>query len=285
MKKVFFGMVALVLLMSSCGYERIDAGHEGIKVDLYGSDKGVQEVTAVTGAVWYNSITTEVHEVPTFVQNAVYTRKDTDDSEGNEEFRVTTSNGLVVSFDVSINYYTPAESVVGIFKKYRKPVADLEKTIVKNYLRDAFNSTAATYTASELYEKRNQFQTESEKAIKDILEPEGFVIEQVVLLNELRLPQSVVKNIEAKVNATQMALRKQEELAQATADAQKKVAEAQGKADAMRIHADAERYAFEQKKKALTSLLVQQQMIDKWNGKLPVYGEVPTLFRNVAQKK
>lgn len=284
MKKLIFGLLGVALLATSCGYERIDAGHEGIMVDLYGNDKGVQEVTAVTGAVWYNSFTTDVYEVPTFVQNAVYTRKDTRESDGNEEFRVTTSNGLVVAFDVSINYYTPATNVVDIFKKYRKPVEALEKTIVKNYLRDAFNTTAATYTASELYEKRNQFQAESEEAIKEILEPEGFVIEQVVLLNELRLPESVVKNIEAKVNATQMALRKQEELAQAEADAQKKVAEAQGKADAMRIRADAERYAFEQKQKALTPLLVQQEFVEKWDGELPVYGEVPQLFRNVSSK-
>jgi len=283
-KQILVVLGAAALMFSSCGYDRIDAGHEGIKVNLYGNDKGVQDVTAVTGAVWYNPFTTNVYEVPTYVQNAVYTKSDIRASDGNEEFRITTSNGLVVAFDVSINYFTPAENVVGIFKKYRKPVSWLEKTIVKNYMRDAFNTTAATYTASELYEKRNEFQQASEDAIRQILEPEGFVIEQVVLLNELRLPQSVVSNIEAKVNATQMALRKQEELAQATADAQKVVAQAEGEAQAMRINAEAERYAFQQKNTALTDLLVQQQMIEKWDGKLPTYGEVPQLFRSVSDQ-
>ena len=281
-KNLMIGGFAFILMLSLlfC-FERIDAGHEGIRVNLYGDNKGVDNVTAVTGMVWYNPLTTMIFEVPTFVQNAVYTRINTKDSGGNEEFRVTTKNGLVVGFDVSINYYTPAGNVVDIFKKYRKPVKELEKTIVKNYLRDAFNGTAAKYTASQLYEKRNEFQQESEDAIKEMLNPEGFVIEQVVLLNELRLPQSVVNNIEAKVNATQMALRKQEELAQAEADAQKIRAKAQGEADALRIQADAEKYAFEQKQKALTKLLVQQQMIEKWNGKLPVYGQVPELFKTI----
>lgn len=264
-------------------FERIDAGHEGIRVNLYGNNKGVDNVTAVTGMVWYNPLTTMIFEVPTYVQNAVYTRHSTQTSGANEEFRVTTKNGLVVGFDVSINYFTPAESVVNIFTKYRKPVKQLEKTIVKNYLRDAFNSTAAKYTASQLYERRNEFQQESEDAIKEMLAPEGFIIEQVVLLNELRLPQSVVNNIESKVNATQMALRKQEELAQAEADAQKIRAKAQGEADALRIQADAEKYAFEQKQQALTKLLVQQQMIEKWDGKLPVYGEVPELFKTIQK--
>lgn len=48
----FMGMVSL----SSC--ERIDAGHEGIKVSLYGDDKGVGEAALVTGRVWYNPFTT-----------------------------------------------------------------------------------------------------------------------------------------------------------------------------------------------------------------------------------
>ena len=31
--------------------------------------------------------------------------------------------------------------------------------------------------------------------------------------------------------------------------------------------------------KTLTPLLLQQQWIEKWDGKLPVYGQVPMLFK------
>ena len=44
------GFVMLVLLFMSC--ERIDAGHVGVKVNLYGNDKGVSAVTEVTGFVF-----------------------------------------------------------------------------------------------------------------------------------------------------------------------------------------------------------------------------------------
>jgi len=190
----------------------------------------------------------------------------------------------VVAFDVSINYYTPSENVVKIYKKYRKPFEELSKTVIHNYLREAFNTTASNYTAAELYEKRTDFQKESEFRIRNLLEKDGFIIDQVVLLNELRLPRSVVDNIELKVSASQMALRKQEELAQSIADAQKKIEESRGIAEALKIQADAERYAFDQRQKALTPLLIQQQMIEKWDGKLPVYGEVPKLFYNIQNK-
>ena len=51
MKKVFklFAIMLATVTMFSCN--RIDAGHEGIKVKLYGSDKGVSDVELVTGMV------------------------------------------------------------------------------------------------------------------------------------------------------------------------------------------------------------------------------------------
>ena len=49
-KTTIGGIVAfllLIILFKSC--ERIDAGHVGVKVNLYGDNKGVSDVTEVTG--------------------------------------------------------------------------------------------------------------------------------------------------------------------------------------------------------------------------------------------
>ena len=91
-------------MFSACGYERIDAGHVGIKVNLYGNDKGVDAVTEVTGAIWYNSIKTQIYETPTFVQNVVWTGDDREGSEDNEQFLLTTKDGMTIGLDVSLNY-------------------------------------------------------------------------------------------------------------------------------------------------------------------------------------
>jgi regulator of protease activity HflC (stomatin/prohibitin superfamily) len=235
----------------------------------------------VTGAVWYNPITTVVYEVPTFIQNAVYTLAETKASPVNEEFRVTTKDGLAVGFDVSINYYTPDSVVSHIFTKYRKPFDELQKTVMRNYLRDAFNSTAANYSASELYEFRGRFTDESVAKIREVLGRDGFVVEQVVLLNELRLPDMVVKNIQSKVAAVQIAQQKQQELAQSIAEAEKRVAEAKGIADSQIITARAEAEANRMRQATLTNLLIQQMWIEKWDGKLPTtaFGEnMPVVF-------
>jgi hypothetical protein len=61
-KTIIGGIIAflsLIILFKSC--ERIDAGHVGVKVNLYGDNKGVSDVTEVTGMVFFNPITHNIH--------------------------------------------------------------------------------------------------------------------------------------------------------------------------------------------------------------------------------
>ena len=58
-----------------------------------------------------------------------------------------------------------------------------------------------------------------------------------------------------------------------------RVAEAQAKK--MLVQAEAEKQANELKQRSLTPLLIQQQFIEKWDGKTPLYGSSPTFFKNV----
>jgi regulator of protease activity HflC (stomatin/prohibitin superfamily) len=281
MKKLINTIIIIVsITMFSCA-NRIDAGHVGIKVNLYGSEKGVSDITEVTGMVWYNPFTKSVYEVPTFVQNAIYTHNDVRGSYDNEEFRVTTKDGMTARFDLSMNYYTPAENVVSIFRKYRKPVSDLEKGVVRTYLREAFNNVASKYTAEGLYENRADFESQSEERAKQILEKEGFIVEQIVILNEIRLPDDITQRINDKVKATQITKQKQEEVLQEIAEADKRIARARGDSSSMVIKAAAEANAYKIKKQELNQLLIQQEFLQKWNGVLPVYGQTPTIFKNI----
>ena len=282
MKNFKFLLLALVAItaFSSCGYERIDAGHVGIRVNLYGDDKGVDDVTEVTGAQWYAPWKTQIFEFPTYVQNADYS----DDEDSGDSFSVSSKDGLPIGIEAGINYRVLSDSVVPVFKKYRKPLDELESTILRKLVRKAFSDAAGNYTAENIYEKKRDFFQQAEDYVRNYLEPEGFIVEQVVPINDPHLPESVKENIEAKVNATQTALRKQEELAQAKADAAKMVEKARGDSLANVITAAGEAEAYKLKKRELNELLVQQQFIDKWDGKLPTYGEVPQLFRMISSK-
>ena len=56
MKKIVLNLIVILMTCMSfvsCAYERVDAGCEGIYVNLYGDDKGVGDVSLCTGAVWF----------------------------------------------------------------------------------------------------------------------------------------------------------------------------------------------------------------------------------------
>lgn len=281
--KAILGVLTLLSFLSvfpSC--TRIDAGHTGIIVELYSSTKGVQDVTESTGMIWYNPFTTDVQEWPLYVQNALYTADQREESPDNEEFRITTKDGLVASFDVSLNYRLDPSKVPAIFKKYRKAPDILSKTVLRNYMRDGFNRAASTYTAEQLYENRTRFQNEADHHIRNLLQTEGFIVEQVVLLNEIRLPASVVQNINDKVNAIQIANKKGQEVLQQKYEADKKIEIARGDSARIIITAKAQAKANELVNSTLTQQLIQNKFIDVWDGKLPVYGQVPQLFKNIT---
>jgi len=278
--------ISMTFLMSSCGYERIDAGHVGIKVNLYGDDKGVDNVVEVTGAQWYNPIKTQIYETPTFVQNAIWTASETEGSEDNEEFRLTTKDGMTVKLDIALNYRVPGHNAVAIFKKFRKPLDEVANTVLRNYTREGYNTAASYFTAEEIYAERQAFERLADSLATCILEAEGFVVEKLILVNEIRLPDAIKGSIENKVEAKQIALTKESELQQTTADANKLIEKARGVAESMKIKADAEAYAYQTKNRVLSPLLIQQQFIERWDGHYGtgnVFGSGALIYKNIGK--
>ena len=122
------GVILLVVLFQSC--ERIDAGHVGVKVNQYGDNKGVDDVVAVTGMVFYNPFTTTVYEFPTFIQHKEY--------KGENSFVVNSKDGSEFNVSPIMNYSVQREKVPAIFSKYRRPLEDIEEGFLKTAVYDAF---------------------------------------------------------------------------------------------------------------------------------------------------
>ena len=79
----------------------------------------------------------------------------------------------------------------------------------------------------------------------------------------------MVAAIDAKNKAVQDALKIENEVKAVEAAAKKKVAEAKGQADALKIKGDAEAEYNRKISASLSTLIIQQNMIEKWNGNLP----------------
>ena len=272
MRNILIGVglfFTLTFLFFSC--ERIDAGHVGVKVNQYGDNKGVDDVVAVTGMVFFNPFTTAIYEFPTFIQHKEY--------KGDNSFVVNSKDGSEFSVSPIMNYSVQRDKVPAIFSKYRRPLEDIEEGFLKTAVYDAFRLATNKYTADELISNRAVFEIEVRRLLDGQLLKEGFIINQFT--SNLIYPETFKKSIEAKNNAVQAALRAENEVKTAEAQAKIKVATAEGNAQAMLTSAKAEAESNRMKQQTLTPLLLQLEYINKWDGKLPVYGTAPMLYKPV----
>jgi regulator of protease activity HflC (stomatin/prohibitin superfamily) len=259
-KRILIGIaafIALIVMFQSC--ERIDAGHVGVKVNLYGSGKGVDDVTECTGMVFYNPISTKIYEFPTFIQHKEYRDENS--------FVVNSKDGSEFQVSPIMNYSVQREKVPAIFAKYRRSLPEIEEGFLKTAVYDAFRLATNKYTADELISNRAVFEVEVRRLLESQLLKEGFVINQFT--SNLVYPETFKKSIEAKNNAVQSALRAENEVKTAEAQAKIKIATANGNAQAMLTAAKAEAEANSLKQKTITPMLLQLEWINKWNGKLP----------------
>lgn len=258
MKKFkFFALLsAVAMFVTSCGYERIDAGHEGIFVNLYGSDKGVDDVSLVTGAVWYNPITECVYEYPTYVQTVDYA-----------PFEINAKDGSKFTVDPTININIVAGKAPIIFKKYRKPLEEVLHNVLKTHIANAYRIKLNAYTTDELVSKREEFEKATEDYLREVLLAENFELGEMT--SGLKYPASLEASITAKNNAIQQALMTENEVKKIEAEAKKVVAKAEGEAKALKIKADAEAYYNRTVSASLSTNLVNMKALERWNGVAP----------------
>ena len=268
MKKLIILLLATAA-MYSC--TRIDAGYEGILIKQYGADKGVQDVTLVTGRVTYNPWTEDVEQIPLFVQTADY-----------DPFKVNAKDGSEFTVDPTISIRVLKGNAPIIYQKYRKDVDEIIQTTLYNYVKDAFRIQFNKYTTDDITGKREEFESNVQSYLVEQLEKEGFHLEQ--LTSGLKYPDMIVSAINAKNEAVQNAMMIENKVKAAEAQAKISIANANGAAQALVIQAKADSEANKLRQASLTPLLVQQQFIEKWNGVLPTYGTVPQLFKGITDK-
>lgn len=255
MKKQILLFVSVMFIFMSC--TRIDAGYDGILIKQYGSDRGVQDVSLVTGRVWYNPWTEDVEQIPTFVQTVDY-----------KAFTVNAKDGSSFTVDPTLSFGVTKGHSPKIFQKYRKGIEEVTNTTILNYVKDSFRLQMNKYTTDEIVSNREKFETDVQNSLKTTLEKEGFYLEQ--LTSGLIYPKTIVDAVNNKNKAVQEAMMVENQL---------KVEEAQAKK--LLIQAEAEKRANELRQQSLTPLLIQQDFIKKWDGKSSLYGVAPILFKGI----
>lgn len=274
-------LATLIISCVGCGVTTINPGYVGIVVNKTGTNRGVnQHYELTTGRVYYNPFTEDIVEYPTFVQNAIWTQNPNEGRKGvDESITFTTKDSMIVNADFNAAYTLQQEMVPAFYVKFRSDdLSNFTDGYLHNQARECINDVAGAYDVEEIMGDNAKFLHDSLVCLQQAVGPIGVHIEQFGLVGAPRPPETVLSAINAKVQATQIALQKQNEIVQAEADAKKRVAQATGEAEANQKLAN-----------SLTPTLLewqrlenQKQAISKWSGVPPAYiggGSGTTLFQ------
>ncbi len=264
--KLFFA-IAFLAFLTACS--KVPAGNVGVKFDLYGGDKGVTGEVVGPGKYWlgWNE---EMYLFPTFAQNYVWTAGNDPTSPTDESISFQDREGTQINADIGITYAIRADKADTVFQKYRKGVDEITDVYLRNMVRDAINSETSKMDVSEIYgpgkEELMQRVTSRVKAqVADI----GIEVEKIYWIGAMRLPNTITQAINAKIEATQKAQQRENELQTAKAQAEIEREKARGEADAKLIAAEAEAKANKLVSQSVDTNLVNYLQAQRWDGKLP----------------
>ena len=256
-------LVMLTLLLTGCGRATVPAGFVGVKVDLYGDETGVQQEVVGVGKYWL-TWNEEIYQFPTFNQLHVY----------EQPFNFQTKDSMSVSAKVGVEYYVDQSKVSTVFQTYRKGVEEITQVNIRQNIADALIKDSGKMDIGTLAgEGRSKLLDSVTTSVKAKLDPIGIVIVKLSWTDDLTYPPQVTASINAKIEATQKTLLRENEIAQTKAEALKAIEQARGEADSITLRAKAEADAIALRGEALRQNpeVLQLEAINKWNGTLPQY--------------
>ena len=178
-----------------------------------------------------------------------------------------------VNTDVTVNFHLQPDSVV---KLYTEVGVGYQDVLIQPAVQEVVKQITAQYTAEQLITKRQEVKDKIDNALRDRLISKNIVVDAISITN-FDFSSSFNAAIEAKVTAEQNALAAKNKLAQVDYEAQQRVTQSKGEAEAIKIQAEAIQSQGGKE-------YVQLQAINRWNGNLPmVTGSGAMPFINIPQ--
>lgn len=266
---ISFALLGALALVAACS--RVPAGYEGVKVNLYGDNKGVNAQETGVGWVWVGP-GHELYTFPTFTQNEVWTASKDEGSKNDESVSFQDRDGLVLNADIGMSYYVEPGKADELFVKYRRGIDEITDVFLRNMVRDALVEAASSMSAEEAYSTRKtELLLTAETAVRDEVAQYGIVVENLFWIGPIRLPAAVREAIDGKIEATQLAQKKQNEVATAAAEADKAIEAARGVAESIALESQARADAIAREGQALRDFpeMLRLREVEQWDGVYP----------------
>jgi regulator of protease activity HflC (stomatin/prohibitin superfamily) len=266
---VFLAVALVVGIWSIASWKKVPAGNVGVHVYLLGGEKGVDAKVEGVGRVWVGW-QQELYLYPTFTQNVKWTA--TDAEKGDISFRFSDVDGTPISADIGISYHVDASKAATLFQTYRKGIEEITTGVLHQRVADALNDEASQLKVDQIYGRgREALLDRAQKRVQAMVGPSGIVVEKLSWIGPPRLPKIVQDSLNSKIQATQIAAQRENEVQATIAEAAKAREKARGIADATLLQATAEAQAIQIRGEALRNNqeLVQLTLAERWNGVMP----------------
>ena len=260
----------LALTLASCS--KVPAGNVGIKFFLLGGDKGVDHEVLQPGRYWIG-VNEELYKFPTFTQNYVWTQGEDEGSRNDESLTFQTKEGLTVNADIGITYHLVESQVPLIFETYKRGINEITDLFMRNMVRDALVTVSSTKAVETVYGAgKAELINQVEAVVKAQTDSLGIIVDKIYLIGSMRLPETVVAAIDSKIEATQDAQKRNNEVEMSIAQARKDVEEARGDSMSYVIRAAGQAEANRKLSASITPSLIKYEEIQmykqKWNGQV-----------------
>ena len=208
----------LFMILTSSTFLTIDAGERGVIFRPFSS-----------GLDKENIYQPGFHVVAPWNSMYVY---DVREKQLEEEMEVLSSNGLNIRVDVTVRVNPMYNKIGDLHENFGKEYLN---SLVRPEVRSAVRKVIGRFQPEELYSsKREEVQAMITEDIELNLN-KNFVDLKATLIRDIALPDRVVEAIEEKIQAEQGALKYEYILQQEKKEAERRIIEAEGKAESNRI--------------------------------------------------
>lgn len=260
------GLTAGIVLLATATAS-VPAGHTGVIVTL--------------GKVSDRTLAEGFHFKAPFVQEVVDVSNQIQVFEG--DATAVSKDLQTVNSVIAVNYRIASAESAHI---YRNIGNDYEAVVLTPAVQESVKSVTAKYTAEQLITERTAVGEQIKETLSNKVSEYGIQIEKFNIVNfdfSAEFNAAIEQKQVAEQNLLKTKTEQEQAIVIAEAEAKKKVIAAEAEADATLKKAQAQADANDLLNKSLTDLVLQNKMLEKWDGAVPkVSGSDSSLLLDIT---
>ena len=174
--------------------------------------------------------------------------------------RAASKDLQTVSSTISVNYHYDSNKLIDI---YKSTGFEIDENIISPRIQETLKAVSAKYSAEELITQREKAKNDIDEILKKDLARYNIVVEDIQL-TEFNFSEEFNSAIESKQTEVQKTLKAKNILHRTQIEAESRIAQALGEAEAIRIQAEAIQNQG-------GAEYVSLKWVEKWDGKTPEF--------------